>query len=84
MIIYKCDLCKKQADKIESIVLFKTTLDYCEKCKTKANKIRKAMTNSIEYYKGEADKQIIEAEKNILRRNTNEQRQTNSKSKQLI
>jgi hypothetical protein len=69
MIIYKCDICRKEAEKIESIVLYKTTLDYCEKCKTKANKIRKAMANSIAYYKNEADKQIIEAEKNILRGN---------------
>lgn len=69
MIIYKCDICKKQVDNIESIVLYKTKLDYCEKCKTKADKIKKAMANSITYYKNEADKQIIEAENNILRRN---------------
>lgn len=69
MIIYKCDICKKQIDQIDSVVLYKTKLDYCEKCKTKAKKIKKVMANSIEYYRGEADKQIIEAEKNILRRN---------------
>jgi hypothetical protein len=69
MIIYKCDICKKQVEQIESIVLYKTKLDYCENCKTKANKIKKAIANSIEYYNKEADKQIIEAEKNILGRN---------------
>ena len=69
MIIYKCDICKKQVNNIDSIVLYKTKLDYCESCKLKANKIKKAMANSITYYKSEADKQIIEAEKNILGRN---------------
>ena len=65
---YKCDLCEKKVKQLESIVLYKTKLDYCENCKTEANKIRKAMANSIEYYNNEADKQIIEAENNILRR----------------
>jgi hypothetical protein len=72
MIIYKCDICKKQVNNIESIVLYKTKLDYCESCKTKANKIKKAMANSIEYYNSEANKQISEAEQNIIRRYTDE------------
>lgn len=63
---YKCDLCEKKVKQLESIVLYKTKLDYCEDCKIKANKIKKAMANSIEYYKKEADKQIVEAENNIL------------------
>lgn len=65
---YKCDLCEKKVKQLESIVLYKTKLDYCEDCKIKANKIKKAMANSIEYYKKEADKQIVEAENNILGR----------------
>lgn len=68
MIIYKCDICKKKTDKIESIVLYKTKLDYCNNCETTANKIKKAVSNSIEYYNSEADKQIAAAEINILRR----------------
>lgn len=68
MIIYKCDICKKRVGKIESIVLYKTRLDYCNNCELIANKIKKSISNSIEYYNSEADKQILEAEKNILRR----------------
>lgn len=70
MIIYKCDICgnKVEADKIDSIVLYKTKLDYCDICKTKANKIKKAIMQSIKYYNIEADKQISEAEKNILKK----------------
>lgn len=79
MIIYKCDICKKNADKVESIVLYKAKLDYCEKCKTKANKIKKAMANSITYYKNEADKQITAAENNIIRRYTNDTQKDNKR-----
>lgn len=68
MIIYKCDICKKQVEHIDSIVLYKTKLDYCENCKVKSNKIQKAVLKSIRYYNSEADKQITEAEQNILRR----------------
>ena len=37
MIIYKCDICKKRVGKIESIVLYKTRLDYCNNCELIAN-----------------------------------------------
>lgn len=75
MIIYKCDICKKQVDnaeKLESLVLYKATLDYCENCQVKVNKIKKALERSIKYYNAEKDKQILVAEKNIIRRYTNE------------
>jgi hypothetical protein len=68
MIIYKCDICRKQVSQIDSIVLYKTKLDYCENCKTKSNKIQKAVLKSIRYYNSEADKQITDAEKNILKK----------------
>ena len=68
MIIYKCDICKKRVKKAESIVLYKTKLDYCENCSTVANQIRKALSNSIKYYNEEAHKQIVEAEENILKK----------------
>lgn len=72
MIIYKCDICKKKVDKVESEILFKGKLDYCEGCKTIATKIRRALVKSIEYYNEEANKQILEAQKNIIRRYTND------------
>jgi len=68
MIIYKCDLCRKKANKIDSIVLYKTKIDYCENCKTKANEIKRALTKSMKYFNDEFDRQITETEKNIIRR----------------
>lgn len=66
MIIYKCDLCNKEVSKIESLILYKQKVDYCEECIQKAKVIRKAMQHSIDFYKAEANKDIEEAEKNIL------------------
>lgn len=66
MIIFKCDLCKKEVIKIESLVLYKHTVDYCSDCIQKAKVIRNAMKHSIDFYKAEANKNIEEAEENIL------------------
>ncbi len=66
MIIYKCDLCKKEVSKIDTLILYKHTVDYCEDCIQKAKVIRRAMKHSIDFYKAEANKEIEEAEENIL------------------
>ena len=66
MIIYKCDLCNKEVNKIDSLILYKHTVDYCDDCIQKAGVIRRAMKHSIDFYKAEANKYIEEAEENIL------------------
>ena len=68
MIIYKCDLCKKEVRRIESLILYKQAIDYCEECRVKAKVIRNSMKNSIDFYKEEANKNIEQAEENILDR----------------
>lgn len=68
MIIYKCDICGKEFHELETIVLYSQRIDYCEDCKSKATKMKQAMKNSIKYYNNEADRQIREAEKNIIGR----------------
>jgi hypothetical protein len=66
MIIYKCDLCNKEVNKIDSLILYKRTVDYCSDCIQKAKVIRNAMKHSIDFYKEEANKNIEQAEQNIL------------------
>lgn len=68
MIIFKCDLCKKKVEKIDSIVLYKSKIDYCKNCEAKANKIKKAVVKSINYHKEQADKEIEKSENVILGR----------------
>lgn len=69
MVIYKCDLCKKEVSlRMDTLVLYKHTIDYCEDCRVKAKVIRNSMKNSIDFYKEEANKNIEQAEENILDR----------------
>ena len=62
-----CDICKKPAT--DTIILYRRKIDYCDNCKSKAAKIRRAIRNSIKYYNDVANKNIIEAEQRILKEN---------------
>ena len=68
MIILKCDICKKQADDVESIILYSKKFDYCKKCRNEAMKKMICMKESIKYFYEIADNNIREAEKNIIRK----------------
>lgn len=39
MIIQKCDICKKKSDNIQTIILHKKVIDYCPKCRIRAEQI---------------------------------------------
>lgn len=39
MIIQRCDICKKEVDNINSVILYKRSFDYCENCKEEAEKL---------------------------------------------
>lgn len=39
MIIQRCDICKKEVDKLNSVILYKTYFDYCDNCIDKAQRL---------------------------------------------
>jgi len=39
MIIQRCDICKKEVDNINSVILYKKNFDYCENCKEEAEEL---------------------------------------------
>ena len=72
MIIYKCDICKKKVDKLDTVILYSKRLDYCEKCNKKVAKMRKTMKYSIDYYNKEYDEKLKQIEESIISRRTND------------
>ena len=72
MIIYKCDICKKKVDKLDTVILYSKRLDYCEKCNKKVTKMRKTMKYSIDYYNKEYDEKLKQIEESIISRRTND------------
>lgn len=43
MIIQQCDICKRKVPILDTVVLYKKSIDYCEKCKNKVEKAKKNM-----------------------------------------
>lgn len=39
MIIQKCDICLKTVKSLETIIIYKQSIDYCSKCKNKIEDI---------------------------------------------
>ena len=68
MIVYKCDICKKKVDKIETEILYSRSFDYCENCKKKANKMIKAMEYSMDFYGNQYKIRLKEVEERIIRK----------------
>ena len=51
MIIQQCDICKRKVPILDTVVLYKKSIDYCEKCKNKVEKAKKEYEKEIEYRK---------------------------------
>lgn len=48
MIIQKCDICNKEVNIVDTIVLYSKPLDYCRECRGKAEKARQEYKREIE------------------------------------
>lgn len=70
MICYECDICRKavKEDELETLILYKKSIDYCKNCKDKAESLKKAFLKSANYYNREFYKNLEEAEQNIFLR----------------
>lgn len=69
MIIKKCDFCKKEVDYINTVVLYKKSIDFCEKCRKKAEKIIADFEKEIDYESTMKDIALRNKEKQYLKNN---------------
>lgn len=67
MIIKRCDFCKKDVDYINTVVLYKKSIDFCEKCRNKAEKVIKDFEREINYENTMKDISLRNKEKNYLK-----------------
>lgn len=67
MIIQKCDICKREAPIIDTIVLHKKPLDYCERCRNKIEKIKQEYKREVEYQYCILDSRLREKEKSLIK-----------------
>lgn len=62
----KCDFCKRKSNKLDTLILYTKSLDYCPYCKEEAEKIKKKLKWTIDYYDRYSTNRIKEVEKRLL------------------
>ena len=67
MIIHKCDICKREVPILETIILYKKPIDYCERCKNRIEKAKQEYKREIEYEYCLLDSRLKSKERNLIK-----------------
>lgn len=68
MIIQQCDICKRKVPILDTVVLYKKSIDYCEKCKNKVEKAKQEYKREMEYEYCELDSRLKSKERNLIKK----------------
>jgi len=66
MIINKCDICGKTVKYLDSVILYSKNIDYCTKCKEKADNIKKEYEDQVKYENILLNERLKSKERNII------------------
>lgn len=67
MIIHKCDICKREVPILETIILYKKPIDYCERCRNRIEKAKLEYKREIEYEYCLLDSRLKSKERNLIK-----------------
>ena len=67
MIIHKCDICKREVPILETIILYKKPIDYCERCRNIIEKAKQEYKREIEYEYCLLDSRLKSKERNLIK-----------------
>ena len=68
MIIQQCDICKREVSTLDTVILYKKPIDYCEKCRSKVGKLKQEYKREIEYEYCILDSKLKSKEKELIRK----------------
>lgn len=68
MIIQQCDICKRKVPILDTAVLYKKSIDYCEKCKNKVEKAKQEYKKEMEYEYCVLDSRLKSKERNLIKK----------------
>ena len=68
MIIKKCDVCKKEVDYLNTVILYKTPIDYCNKCKNKIQNLIEDFKKEVAFENVMLDNNLKQKEKKYLKK----------------
>lgn len=66
MIIRKCDICRREVPILDTVVLYKKPIDYCERCRDKVEKVKQEYKRELEYEYCILDSRLKSKEKNLI------------------
>lgn len=66
MIIQQCDICKREVPILDTAVLYKKSIDYCERCKNKVEKVKQEYKREIEYEYSILDSRLKSKERKLI------------------
>lgn len=68
MIIQQCDICKREVPILDTLILYKKSIDYCERCRSKVEKLKQEYKREIEYEYCILDSRLKAKEKELIKR----------------
>ena len=66
MIIQKCDICLREVDNLNTIVLYKQPIEYCNKCNKKVEELAKEFKKEIDFENTVLDATLKQREKTYI------------------
>lgn len=67
MIIQQCDICKKEVLALDTMILYKKPIDFCENCRKRVEKAKQEYEKEIEYEYCILDSRLKSKEKNFIK-----------------
>lgn len=67
MIIQICDVCNKEVKQLETIVMYKQPIEYCDKCKEKVQEKLKEFENEIKFEREVMNASLKSKEKKYIK-----------------
>lgn len=74
MIIQICDICNKEVKQLETIVMYKQPIEYCDKCKEKVQEKLKEFENEIKFEREVMNASLKSKEKKYIKSLKEEQK----------
>ena len=68
MIIQICDICCKEVKNLNTLVLYKQSLEYCDKCSEKAKELQKEFKKELDFELEIMNNSMKEKEKKIIKK----------------
>lgn len=67
MIIQICDICNKEVKQLNTIVMYKQPIEYCDKCKEKVQKKLKEFENEVKFQRELMNASLRKKEMNLMK-----------------